>query len=234
LIGEGVSAENCSRGSVKVRTTWLVETDMDFDRYSTSAYSYWDRSRRLLNAFEQARHQLFYAAYELRCAIEAFLYDYLYFLHDGQLSKENLKKYLEKDLKKAIRKFEPDFEKRIEFDNILHAVMGLSIIEIPVPDLDRLGYLYGRIGGFMHIQKEAMDSDGSATRWLELENLVKESQSFMHDLVHPQKGRLELTVNGVALFEEFKAGTKTQEEVEAEVRSDETNAKYFSGAKFIM
>jgi hypothetical protein len=38
----------------------------------------------------------------------------------------------------------------------------------------------------MHIQKEAMDSDGSATRWLELEALVKDAQTFMHDLVHTE------------------------------------------------
>jgi hypothetical protein len=205
---------------------------MDFERYSTSAYSYWDRSRRLLNDFEQSRHKLFYAAYELRCAIEAFLYDYLYFLRDGQLSKALKKLYLAEHLKQAIYDLEPDFEKRIEFNNLVHAAIGLNIIEIPIPDLDMLGSLYGRLGGFMHIQKEAMDSDGSATRWLELEQLVKETQTFMHDLVHPQKARLELTADGVALFEEFKVGTKAPGEVEADVRADE--AKYFSGARYII
>lgn len=203
---------------------------MDFERYSTSAYAYWDRSRRLLNDFEQSRHKLFYVAYELRCAMEAFLYDYLYFLRDGQLSKALKKLYLAEDLKHAICDLEPDFEKRIEFNNLIHSAIDLTVINIPIPDLGRLGTLYGRIGGFMHIQKEAMDSDGSATRWRELEGLVKETQTFMHDLVHPQKARLELTEDGVALFEEFKVGAKTPREIEAQVRSDVR--RYLSGGRY--
>jgi hypothetical protein len=197
---------------------------MDFERYSISTYSYWDRSRQLLNDFEQSRHKLFYAAYELRCAIEAFLYDYLYFLHDGPLPPNLNKLYLAKRLSKAIHDLEPDFERRIEFNNLVHAAMGLSVIQIPVPDLDHLGSLHGRIGAFMHIQKEAMDSDGSATRWLELEKLVKDTQIFMHDLVHPQKMRVELTARGPALFEEFKAKTKAPEEILEEISANVARA----------
>lgn len=203
---------------------------MDFDRYSTSAYAYWNRSRRLLNDFEQARHQLFYVAYELRCAIEAFLYDYLGFLRDGELPKALEKIYRAKHLRDAIYDLEPDFEESIAFNNIVHAAMGLKFIQIPVPDLDELNSLYGRIGAFMHVQKEAMDGEGSEARWMELEALVKEAQAFMQDLVHPQKSRLQLTADGIELFKEFKAGTKTAEQLEIQVRGN--LKRYIAGAVF--
>lgn len=188
---------------------------MDFERYSTSSYAYWERSRTLLNDFEQARHKLFYVAYELRCAIEAFLYEYICFFHDDQLSKSLKKLYRADNLKHEIRKVEPDFDKRIEFSNIVYAAMDLAIVKIPVPDLDKLGAFYGRIGDFMHIQKEGMDSDGLDTRWAELEKLVKETQAFMHDLVHPQKTRIKLSAEGETLFEEYKTNQKTAEQVKA-------------------
>jgi hypothetical protein len=82
----------------------------------------------------------------------------------------------------------------------------------------------------MHIQKEAMDSDGSATRWLELKALVKDAQTFMHDLVHPQKSRIELTDDGIALFDAFKSGSKTHDEIRAAIVSN--SKKYVSGAQF--
>ena len=193
---------------------------MDFEKYNVSAFAYWNRSRELLNEFEQSRHRLFYSAYELRCAIESFLYDYLYFLRDGQLSKSLKKLYLAEHLKNAIRELEPDFEQRIAFNNLIHLAMGLDVVNIPVPNLDKLGELYGRIGAFMHVQKEAMDSNGSDTRWAELEQLVKDTQTFMHDLVHPQKSRIELTQDGVALFENFKRGSKSPDEVKTLIQTD--------------
>src|ERR1700730_16069726 len=98
--------------------------------------------------------------------------------------------------------------------------MGLSTADIPIPNLDQLGVFYWRIGTFMHIQKKAMDSDGSETQWSELEKLVKEVQIVMHDLVHPQKARWTLTIEGLELFADFKARTKTPEQIEATIRSD--------------
>jgi hypothetical protein len=193
---------------------------MDFEKYNISAFAYWNRSRELLNEFEQSRHKLFYSAYELRCAIESFLYDYLYFLRDGQFSKSLKKLYLAEHLKNAIRELEPDFEQRIAFNNLIHLAMGLDVVNIPVPDLDRLGELYGRIGAFMHVQKEAVDTNGSDTRWAELEQLVKDTQTFMHDLVHPQKSRVELTPAGVALFEDFKRGTKSPDQIKTIVQAN--------------
>ena len=202
---------------------------MNFNRYSTSPFAYWERSRELLNEFEQSRHKLFYSAYELRCAIESFLYDYLYFLRDGQLSKSLKKLYLAERLKNAIRELEPDFEQRITFNNLVHSAMGMDVINISIPDLDKLGEFYGRIGAFMHVQKEAMDSNGSDTRWLELENLVKDTQAFMHDLVHPQKSKIELTSDGVALFEEFKRSSKSPDEFKMIIKADVK--RYFSEAQ---
>ncbi len=136
------------------------------------------------------------------------------------------KLYLAKDLKNAIRELEPDFEQRIRFDNLVHSAMGFDHICIAVPDLDKLGTYYGRIGAFMHVQKEAMDSDGKQTRWSELESLIKETQTFIHDLVHPQKSRIELTDEGVKMFEAFKSGSQTPEAIEAIIKTDEK--KYFS------
>ncbi len=204
---------------------------MDFERYTTSAYGYWDRSRRILSQFEQSRHALFYAAYELRCAIEAFLYDYLYFLHDGDLSKNLRKLYSTGDLRAEILKFDPHFEKRIEFDNLVHEAMGVGVVKIPVPDLPRLGRLYGALSQYVHIQKDEMDRDGSTIRWDELQALVKESQTFLHDLVHPQKSRTVLTEEGMNLFEQFRGGMKSASETGAALKMDPK--KYISGGKLV-
>jgi hypothetical protein len=198
---------------------------MDYERYETSMYGYWDRSRRIISQIEQCRHQLFYAAYELRCAIEAFLYDYLHFLREGESSNKLKKLYSAKDLKIAILKIDPHFERRIEFDNLMHEGMGLDHIRIPSPDLTQLSNLYGRLGGYMHIQKNEMN----ITEWTEFEMLVKEAQTFLHDLTHPQKARVELTVEGLKLFEEFKAGTKAAPQI---VKTIKRNLKkYVAGTR---
>lgn len=198
---------------------------MDYERYDTSMYGYWVRSRRIVSQFEQCRHQLFYAAYELRCAIEAFLYDYLHFLREEESSKKLKKLYLAKDLKIAILKFDPNFEKRIEFDNLVHEAMGIYHIKIPSPDLTQLSNLYGKLGGYMHIRKNEM----SITEWTEFEKLVKETQTFLHDLTHPQKARVELTVEGLKLFEEFIAGIKVAQQI---VKTIKRNLeKYVAGTK---
>ena len=175
---------------------------MDYERYRSDAYGYWDRSRRGLNDFELSRHKLFYVAYELRCAIEAFLYDYLSFVHDGELTKKLNRLYSAKDLKAAILRIEPSFEKRIQFDNLIHESMGFSVVNIPVPDLNRLGMIYGKLGKYMHIQKEMMDDD-DLKKWFDLESLVKQAQEYLHDLVHPQKARVKLTDEGIKLFTKY-------------------------------
>jgi len=175
---------------------------MDYKRYRSDAYGYWDRSRRGLNEFELARHKLFYVAYELRCAIEAFLYDYLSFIHDGELTKKLNKLYSAKNLRAAILRIEPYFEKRIQFDNLIHESMGFSVVNIPVPDLNRLGKIYGKLGSYMHIQKELMDDD-DLKKWVDLESLVKEAQGYLHDIVHPQKARVKLTDEGIELFTKY-------------------------------
>ena len=87
---------------------------MDLERYSASAYGYCDRSRTILSHFEQCRHQLLYAAFALRCSIEAFLYDYMDFLHDGELPKKLRRLYLANDLREEILALEPHFTKRVD------------------------------------------------------------------------------------------------------------------------
>ena len=200
---------------------------MDFERYGTSAYDYWDRSRSILGAFEQSRHQLFYAAYELRCAIESFLFDYLVFLRDGDLSAKLRKLYLAKDLKVEILNIDPHFTKRIEFENLVHQAMGLIVINIPTPDLTRLGELYGKIGAYMHIQKSNMDT----AQWQALEQLVKDGQTFLHDLVHPQKTRLKLTDEGLQLFEEFRLQKRDLAAIASQIGQDPT--RYVSEATLV-
>ena len=200
---------------------------MDFEGYTTSAYGYWSRAREILSKFEQSRHQLFYAAYELRCAMEVFLFEYLEFLRDGDLTAKLRKLYSEKDLKAAILKIEPHFTKRIEFSNLIHRAMGLDVVNIPVPDLARLAEYYGRIGGYMHIQKQEMDSDG----WNDLETLIKQTQTFLHDLVHPQKSRFQLTGDGEKLFEAFMNNHVDEAGVVSTVNRNPKT--YFSEATFV-
>ena len=142
---------------------------MDLERYSASAYGYCDRSRTILSHFEQCRHQLFYAAFALRCSIEAFLYDYMDFLHDGELPKKLRRLYLANDLREEILALEPHFTKRVEFENLIDRAMGLDVVRIPVPDLTGLGQLYGRLGGYLHIRKNEMDNE----EWDTLEVLIR-------------------------------------------------------------
>lgn len=199
---------------------------MNFQSYSASAYGYWDRSRTILSHFERCRHQLIYAAFELRCSIEAFLYDYLDFLHDGELPKKLRKLYLAKDLRAEILTIEPHFAKRVEFENLIHRAMGLDVVVIPVPDLTRLGYLYGRLSEYLHIPKGEMDN----MKWNALEALINEAQAFLHDLVHPQKSRVKLTDHGIALFEDFRTGRRAADDVVATLEADLN--KYFAAAKY--
>jgi hypothetical protein len=202
---------------------------MESQRYSTSSYAYFKRAKHLTDDFEEARQKLFYIAYELRCSIEAFLYEYLCFYHDDNLSRKLKKLYKAKDLTSAIRNVEPDIEKRIEFVNIVYAVMDMRPMNVPVPDMDKLGLFYGQIGNFMHIQKNAMDSDGAEIQWGQLEKLVKDALSFMHQSIYPQKTRLKLSEEGELLFEDFKANRKTEEQIKTLLKEKAT--KYIDEIK---
>lgn len=193
---------------------------MNFDRYSTSSYAHLNRAQQLLIDFEEARHKLFYMAYELRCSIEAYLYEYLCFYHDNNLSKKLKKLYRANDIVSAIRDMEPDIERRIEFANIVYAAMDMRLIILAIPDMNKLGMFYGQIGDFMHIQKEAMDSDGADTRWSQLETLVKDVIAFMNQSIYPQKTRLILTEEGDHLFEDFKANRKTVDQIRALIKEN--------------
>ena len=100
------------------------------------------------------RH-IFYAALELRFCIERLCFDWLVLLtyRRRSLSKSELKLYKPKEVFDRIIDEFPHFEKMIHFINAVFAVNGEKR-QMAVPDIQWLQTVHGRLGNYLHSQKE--------------------------------------------------------------------------------
>lgn len=176
---------------------------------------YLDRALANLRAFDASRDGalLFYASLEFRFAIERFLFAYLTRVR-ADISKTQEKLYEAGKLRAAILDAEPDFFAKLRFTNLCVAAMQLPL-EIPLPDLDHLGSLYGKIGRYLHAIKRPGDTLQNPEWWSDFLSVLHETETTLAPLASQPIAGFKLNENGLALFEEFKSGKKTPEEVKS-------------------
>ena len=176
---------------------------------------YLDRASANLSPFDTSRDGalLFYAALEFRFAIERFLFAYLTRVN-GDIGKTQEKLYEAGKLKAAILRAEPEFVKKLEFTNLCVKAIGHHLT-IPIPDLDELDRLYGRLGRYLHAIKRPGETLQSHKWWTDLENLLREIEGVLAPVASQPIAGFSLNDAGLALFKDFTAGKKTEEEVKA-------------------
>jgi hypothetical protein len=180
--------------------------------YEVSAWAYFNRSYNLYAQTKADRTLLFYCAFELRCAIERVLYEYLSHIRNDQLPKAEQNLWSAKDLKAAILKIDPDFVAKIEFLNCVLEVEAMSP-RFPVPDLDQLSIYYGRLGDYLHSQRNAGQQVKRPSWWSSFNSFIKELHDYLWVFV--SQSRVTIKCDGISqgLLEDFKAARKTREDV---------------------
>jgi hypothetical protein len=199
--------------------------------YVLTARAYFNRSYKLYPRTAEDNSLLFYCALELRCAIEKVFYEYLSCLRRNSLSEAESKLWSAKDLKSSVFAVEPDFIEKIDFLNIIYESRDIKY-PITLPDVDRLSRDYGRLNGYLHALKAETSDVRNIRWWAELRTFIEE----LHGYAWPycSQARIRLEFNNVAerLFEDYKAGRKTRQDLLDIFRSGSENYEVSSDYRF--
>ena len=183
----------------------LRQIDMN---YKIDAESHWFRCKELLDNSTDIRG-IFYAALELRFCIERLCFEYLVLLtlHKRELSKSELKLYGPKELFTRIQNDSPYFEKMVDFVNAISKACGKKM-HMEIPDVGWLQETHGKLGNYLHAQKEEMAFD--------------QKNKFV-DFVHSSCLDIEkyltrasigkLADHAQSIFEKYVAGTITKDQM---------------------
>jgi hypothetical protein len=191
---------------------------MPSDQYNIDAEAYLARASEAMDGYRDSRF-IFYAAFELRCAIERLLFEYLVLISspDGiSRKKENL--YSAKDFMAEIERTEPKFIKKLEFINIMLDVFPNSVL-IVMPDLGRLKSYYGSTNNLLHAHKRPEDSVSSKQWWARSEHSMREAIAYVSILLKAQRGSMRLNDRGLEVFDKWERGELTDEEVRDGLKS---------------
>jgi hypothetical protein len=152
-----------------------------------------------------------YAALELRCCIERTLFEYLVMVKRSDLPRTMEKLYRAKDLKNTILKEDQDFLRKLDYVNLLCEAGGRPE-RVAIPDLDKLGSLYGQLNDYVHAPKRPEKTEEDPEWWARLQALVGEAEEHLKTILS-QVGYIHLNERGWANFGPWKRGGKTDAEV---------------------
>ena len=196
---------------------------MDYPKLKVEGYGlqpqeyFWRGEEMLKQAIEnQNPHFLFYAAFEFRCCLEQTLKVYLELINPDSWSKTMAKLYRTKRIKKKILSREPEFYKKVEFVDICIRSMGLKGVHSL--DLDAADKHYGMIGDFMHAQVRPDDTVENPEWWGRFVAVLRHTRDYLFDILSHDMGFIDLNEGGWELYEKWKAGDLTEEEVMDEFR----------------
>jgi hypothetical protein len=176
--------------------------------YHVSAWAYFNRSYNLLPRASDDRGVLFYCAFELRCAIERILYEYLSHIRNDKLTRQEIGFWSAKTLKQGILDIDPDFIAKIDFMNIILEARG-SKHRFAIPDLDALSKDYARLNVYLHAQKR---QQLQPSWWATLKDLVERLHAYAWPFCSQTKIHVELNEAAIRLFEDYKSGRSNREE----------------------
>ncbi len=154
---------------------------------------------------------LIYAALEYRCAIERLVFRYLV-LVDANLPADTEGLYRIVKMRGRILEIDPDFHHKIDFVNLYFRAIGGSQ-QFAKPDLNLLNSLYGQLGGGLHTINEPARTISDTAWWQRLSVLLSEVHDTLSPLAKVPMVRYKLNDAGKKLFEEYKTGAKTEDEI---------------------
>jgi hypothetical protein len=127
--------------------------------------------------------------------------------------------YRAEDLRKQIEKTAPDFYERIDFLNLWFEAQRLSH-RVEKPNLDLLCKLWGRLGNYLHAQKEPKETVGKKDWWVKFDGLLLETRTELEKALKKDRGALRLNNRGMALYELFRTGKYTRQQIINMIRID--------------
>ena len=161
---------------------------------------------------EQVPDYLFHAALEFRFCIEQTLRTYLELLQ-VEWTKPLEKMYRATQLKDAILNAEPEFETKLAFVDILLRLLHPTGVH-PI-DLNKLNGYYGRLGRYLHAPLYLDETAKNPEWWEELRALLFEVREYLFEVLRRPMAAMNLEGDGWDVYESWKAGALTDEEVQA-------------------
>ena len=199
---------------------------IDTSGYTIQSVDYYKRALACYDAVPKTGSVafLFYSALEARNGIERLLYEYLVvFGHpqwDPRWERNGL--YRPADLKRHILNVEPEFDRKLQFTGVV-ASGGSGVGVYPI-DLDKMSEMYGRLGRFLHAPKMPEDSVQDSAWWGELQARLVETLEILRDVYSQVVGGVQFHNGGEELYQRWKAGGLTDDQVRSEFWGDEDDA----------
>jgi len=126
----------------------------------------------------------------------------------GDLSKNQLKQYRPRELKRSVLEIEPEFMLKLEFAKALTEANELQI-PFTLPNLDELGEIYGQLGACLHAIKKPTETFENPKWWEDLSLLLNRSKQTLEPLVSAPLIWLTMNQNGETAYQKFKDGLLT-------------------------
>ena len=193
----------------------MADLHLDVQSYDVQAGSYFWRAEENLRQMKSdpSPRWLFYAAFEYRCCIEQLLRYYLELI-GVTWSKKLWKLYTGSDLKKAILKQEPEFYDKIRFTDVLIRALGRKgVYDL---DLDLLSSHHGWLGNYLHSQVKPTETVDDPAWWSRFWEVVEAVRSNLYQIQSQDIAHITLEDQGWALYDAWKSGDMTDEEVQSE------------------
>lgn len=166
---------------------------------------------------------LFYATLELRVCIERFLFEYLVIMNtDDEKMEKYMKEYRIKNLSNAILEAEPEFDKKLEYTNFYLTTIGAGF-EMQIPDKDKLNSYYGKLGNYLHNFKKPAESTQNQEWWISFIQLLEETRAYLFEFFKVPRAFFKMNAKGLELYQEYKEGTVTKEEIAKKILADSEN-----------
>ncbi|MEW5702049.1 MAG: hypothetical protein AB1792_07465 [Candidatus Zixiibacteriota bacterium] len=183
------------------------------DDYQVTTTGYLTRAEKLRET--DTLQNLFYAAFEVRCALERTLVDFLVLVLNPKKPDLYLRRsdYQPKVVLRMIRRVDPDFEKRLRFTRLLLQANGLTRSNVPF-DFEWVCSSWDRINTYLHHQKDP-DSTVSNPEWVgQFETCVDTVRTKLLAMWKSNRGYLkEPNSKGDQVYELFLTGEYTDQQI---------------------
>lgn len=168
---------------------------------------------------------LFYAAFELRCALERTPFDFYLLVTEVEPTSAvaKSKSYHPKDLFALAEKEEPELEKKIHFSSLLLRYYGQASGSERF-DLAWIKSYHGRCGQYLHLIKNPMATVWDESWLATFRGFLEETSDKSLRMWKTNRGiapERSWTASGKAIWELFKSGEYSDEEVLGMLRISE-------------
>jgi len=158
---------------------------------------------------------LFYAAFELRCALERTMVDFLVLITQPDPPEQYIKggQYKPRVVLGIIRKTDPEFERRLHYTRLVMQASGVTRTNTPF-DFDWVCDSHDALNVYLHHQKDP-NLTVLVTEWVAgLEQNVDSIRAKLLAMWKSNRGYLESTTfAGDQVYELFKTRMHSDEEI---------------------